>query len=56
MTTTNSTTEVLNATAGTVTVGDLTADHAAGTFDITNGDVHLSGNFDAPFCDVDLSQ
>jgi|GEM_PF-3082956 len=53
---TSSTTEVLNASAGSVTLSDLSADHAAGTFDITDADVHLSGNFDAPSCDVDLSQ
>jgi hypothetical protein len=50
-----STDEVFNAGSGSVTVSDLSADHAAGTFDLSNGDVHLTGSFDAPACDLDLS-
>ncbi len=38
------------ATSGTVTLTESDATHIAGTFDITFGDGHVSGAFDAPIC------
>jgi hypothetical protein len=46
----------LSASSGTVTFDTVTANVVAGSFDVTlSSGEHISGNFDGPVCNVDLS-
>lgn len=44
-----------DATSGTVTISASDGSHVAGAFDVTFGDGHVSGTFDAPICTVDAN-
>jgi hypothetical protein len=44
----------LDVTGGTAKLEDLSSDHAAGSFDVTDGTAHVSGTFDAELCQAQL--
>jgi hypothetical protein len=44
------------ATAGTITIATISEARVSGSFDLTFGTDKLTGTWDAPLCDVDLSQ
>jgi hypothetical protein len=41
------------SSSGTVVVQTIDAEHVVGTVDVTFGDGHLTGSFDAPICAID---
>lgn len=44
-----------SATAGTITISAIDSSHAQGTFNLTFGSDTLTGNFNAPNCNINLN-